>query len=140
MTARVVFDTNVLLSALVFRQGRLSWLRLAWQQGHVTPILCRTTMDELLRVLAYPKFQLAREQMMDLLEDLLPFAEVVEQPDGATESPRCPDPDDQVFLDLAVSANADALVTGDHDLLDLTAHSALTICTPNALRESLPTV
>ena len=39
MTLRVVLDTNILLSALVFQQGRL-----AWQTGQIVPIVCRETV------------------------------------------------------------------------------------------------
>ena len=54
---RAVLDSNVVLSALVFGR-RLFWLRRAWASGAVTPIACRETVTELLRVLAYPKFRL----------------------------------------------------------------------------------
>jgi predicted nucleic acid-binding protein len=54
---RAVFDTNVVVSALVFGR-RLAWLRQAWASGQVVPLLCRPTAEELLRVLAYPKFRL----------------------------------------------------------------------------------
>jgi hypothetical protein len=56
-TLRAVFDTNVVVSALVFG-GRLRWLRAAWAAQAVTPVVCRETVTELLRVLAYPKFHL----------------------------------------------------------------------------------
>ena len=48
---RAVFDTDVVLSALVFGR-RLRWLRRAWADGTVAPIVCRETVTELLRVLA----------------------------------------------------------------------------------------
>ena len=62
---RVVFDTNIVLSALVFGR-RLAWLRAAWAQGVTIPVVCRETTVELLRVLAYPKFELAPSER-DLL-------------------------------------------------------------------------
>ena len=71
---RAVFDTNVVISALVFG-GRLHWLRHAWAFGIVVPVVCRETTEELLRVLAYPKFQLDRREREALLADFLPFAE-----------------------------------------------------------------
>jgi hypothetical protein len=54
---RAVFDTNIVVSALVFG-GRLSWLRTAWAARSVVPVICRGTIFELVRVLAYPKFRL----------------------------------------------------------------------------------
>ena len=72
-----------------------------------------------------------------LLGDLLPYAETIDQPTPAPETPRCRDPDDQVFLDLLVATGADALVTGDGDLLAIAAQSHLPILTPAQLRETL---
>ena len=55
---RVVLDTNVLLSALLFYQGSVAWLRHAWQSEAIRPLASRDTTEELIRVLAYPKFKL----------------------------------------------------------------------------------
>lgn len=54
---RVVLDTNVLLSALLFPAGSLSWLRQAWQSEALRPLASRDTTAELIRVLTYPKFR-----------------------------------------------------------------------------------
>ena len=116
-TPRVVLDTNVLLSALLFGAGRLAWMRHAWQQGRMTPLLCNPTASELLRVLAYPKFRLTAAEHAALLAEILPHAEVVELPSPWPALPACRDARDQVFLVLAHVAGADALVTGDADLL-----------------------
>jgi uncharacterized protein len=61
MTApvRVVLDTNVALSALVFRGSAAGQLRLAWQNGLIMPLASIHTAQELIRVLAYPKFRLS---------------------------------------------------------------------------------
>jgi hypothetical protein len=77
MTVRVVLDTNVVLSALLFPSGRLAWLREAWQVGRVVPVVCRETTAELLSALAYPKFRLSVEEREELLADFLPYVEVV---------------------------------------------------------------
>ena len=62
---RVVIDTNLVLSALVFAGDRLTSLRLAWQDQRVLPLVSRATAAELIRALAYPKFKLAE---LDLQE------------------------------------------------------------------------
>ncbi len=116
---RAVFDTNVVVSALVFGR-RLAWLRQAWASGKVVPVVCRPTTDELLRVLAYPKFRLDPVERRLVLEDYLPFAEVVLLPDPPPALPVvCRDRDDMVFLQLAVTAGVEALVSGDADLAAL---------------------
>lgn len=116
MPPRIVFDTNVVVSALVFG-GRLAWLVSAWAAGTIVPLVCRETVTELLRVLAYPKFKLTEAERTDLLQDYLPFAEVVVLPDPRPAVPvACRDRDDGVFIELALAAGADALVSGDADL------------------------
>ena len=119
MMRRIVLDTNLVLSALLFSSGRLAWVRHAWQQRQIQPLVCRETVSELLRVLAYPKFKLLREEKYDLLGDFLPYAETVILPDPWPELPICRDAKDQVFLVLAYASVAEALVSGDADILAL---------------------
>lgn len=117
MIRRVVLDTNIVLSALLFSSGRLTWARYAWQRQELVPLVCRDTVNELLRVLTYPKFKLSAEEQQSLLGDFLPYAEVVTLPGVWPDLPVCRDEKDQVFLALANVGNADALVTGDNDML-----------------------
>lgn len=136
-TVRVVLDTNVLVSALIFSRGRLAWLRKVWCEGLVNPVLCRETASELIRVLAYPKFKLDAADRQDLLADILPYAETFLLPEAVPDLPQCRDTDDQVFLMLARAAQVDYLVTGDPDLLVLQAAFAPPIITPAQLRDIL---
>lgn len=87
---RVVIDTNALLSALLFHAGTLSWLRTAWQARRICPLVSRETMNELIRALGYPKFNLTDGEREDLLADYLPWCEtiVISNP---TEIPECRD-------------------------------------------------
>jgi len=135
---RVVLDTNVLVSALLFTGGRVAWLRHAWQHGYLVPIACRQTVTELVRVIAYPKFKLTSSERDDLLGDALPYTEIISLPEPWPELPECRDPADQVFLALTTVARADALVTGDDDLLELGGETGFTIMTPAQLREARP--
>jgi putative PIN family toxin of toxin-antitoxin system len=132
---RAVFDTNVLVSAVLFREGRLSWLRDAWKSRRLVPVLDRACIDELLRVLAYPKFDLSPQDVKVLLEDLVPFSELVEsRPILDTALPECRDPDDQKFLALAVASKVDVLVTGDGALLELAGTVPVEVESPTQLR------
>lgn len=126
---RLVLDTNVVLSALVFGKGRTAALREDWQRNACVPLVCKATVAELLRVLAYPKFRLTAAEQGQLLEDFLPWAEAVVLPQPWPDLPACRDPKDQVFLVLAQVAQADALVTGDADLLALRAAFEVPILT-----------
>lgn len=133
---RVVLDTNVLLSALVFHAGSLSWLRYAWQAERIRPLASRDTTAELIRVLAYPKFRLSAEDREGLLGDYLPWCEAVKVP-KRIKVPVCRDPFDRPFLELALAAKADALLTGDKDLLALARNFAVPILAPAVFREGL---
>jgi putative PIN family toxin of toxin-antitoxin system len=115
---RVVFDTNVVLSALLFGGSATRRLRGLWQQGACTPLVSRATAGELVRVLGYPKFRLSPQEREELLADYLPFAQVVTLPDPAPAVPACRDPFDLPFLQLAAVGKA-TLVSGDRDLLVL---------------------
>lgn len=116
---RVVIDTNLVLSALVFTRGRVAPLRHAWQARRILPLISRPTAAELIRVLAYPKFKLTAEDQQELLADYLPYCETVAIPQPPPITPPCRDPFDLPFLQLALAGKAQALVTGDQDLLSL---------------------
>jgi uncharacterized protein len=118
-SSRVVLDTNVVLSALLFGGGPASQVRAAWMAGRFVSLASTATVQELVRVLAYPKFKLTSGEQQDLLADYLPSVQVVRIPDPPPEVPRCRDPFDLPFLHLAVAGKAHALVTGDKDLLAL---------------------
>jgi len=128
---RVVLDTNIVLSALVFAHGRLASLRLAWQQARCRPLVSKATAAELIRVLAYPKFKLAADDQQELLADYLPCCTVVTIPARPPRIPACRDPFDVPFLQLAVVGKADFLVTGDQDLLSLAKGMSCPVITPD---------
>ncbi|MFM7026804.1 MAG: putative toxin-antitoxin system toxin component, PIN family [Limnohabitans sp.] len=118
---RVVLDTNVVLSALVFRGGSAGQVRQAWQRGRVLPLASTATVQELVRVLAHPKFRLSRAEQDELLADYLPYAETVRIPQPPPRVSDCRDALDLPFMHLAVTGNAKVLVSGDRDLLAIAA-------------------
>ncbi len=132
---RVVLDTNVLVSALVLR-GELSWLREAWQARRLRPLVSRATASELIRVLGYPKFRLSPKEREALLADYLPWCESVVVP-TVVPVPECRDANDRIFLQLAATASADTLISGDRDLLELAPGFSIPILSPSALRRAL---
>lgn len=134
---RVVIDTNLVLSALVFAQGRLSPLRLAWQGAQCQPLLSSVTAAELIRVLAYPKFKLTTADQQELLADYLPYCTTVRMPAQPPAPPDCRDKFDLPFLQLAVAGKADYLVTGDQDLLALAGQFVCPIITADQFMKTL---
>jgi uncharacterized protein len=134
---RVVMDTNVVLSALLFAQGRLAPVRLYWQQLRFLPLASASTIAELLRVLTYPKFRLTPADRQELLADYLPYCKTVKIPSRRPATPPCHDPHDVQFLELAIAGKADYLVTGDADLLAVTLGKRCPVVTAEQLLSML---
>ena len=79
---RVVIDTNVVVSALLFGgvPGKLVPL---WKTGRIRALASKEMIEEYLRVLAYPKFELSEEEINYLLyQEILPYFEVVKTKPG----------------------------------------------------------
>ena len=121
---RVVLDTNIWLDWLVFKDLSLLKLRKTVADGDAEIFIDAACEAELERVLAY---DLARHSL-DAAAQAACLAEcrrIAQRIDaaateaGRAQLPRCRDPDDQKFLDLALAARADCLVTKDHALLEL---------------------
>ena len=126
---RAVLDTNVVLSALVFRGGLAGQVRQAWQRGRVVPLASKATVHELRRVLAYPKFRLTQSEQDELLADYLPYTDTVRIPQPPPKVPDCRDALDVPFMHLAVAGKAQVLVSGDRDLLAIAAEfEQLSLC------------
>ena len=126
---RAVLDTNVVVSALLFKTN-LSKIIALWQRGAVIPVISKDTFQELQTVLAYPKFALTPNEVRAILEgEILPFFEVVE----AVEDVKgvCADPADDKFLACALSASADYLVSGDKALTELKQYKSVRIIKPS---------
>ena len=114
---RIVVDTNVLVSGLLF-DGKPGELIKLWKEGRVVPLCSKEIVTEYLRVLAYPKFQLSESEIDFLLaHEILPYFEVL------TVTPGKPfvtmDPSDDKFLWCAMVGRADVIVSGDEHLLNL---------------------
>lgn len=128
---RAVIDTNVLLSALLWR-GTPHLLLEQVRNGSVTLVSSPALLAELAEVIGRSKFDvmLARSstscaQTLALVRQL---AEVVDPPPLA--QPVCRDADDDAVLALAIAAQADLMVSGDDDLLSLASFEGIPILTP----------
>ena len=134
---RVVLDTNVLVSALLFR-GELSKIRDLWKTGKIIPVLSKDTFREFNNVLEYPKFRLTKDEIRSILEEeVLPYFEVAEIIQNV--SGICRDSDDDKFIACALSAGVKIIVSGDPHLLKLGRYGSIQIITPNDLIKSVIT-
>ncbi len=125
---KVVLDTNILVSALLFK-GRLSGIVELWKGGEIVPVLSHETFQEFTRVLAYPKFSLTEDEIKKLIEEeIVPYFELINTTTVVKNV--CQDPDDDKFLSCALSASADLIISGDKDLCDIKQHKNIKIITP----------
>ena len=128
ITPRVVIDTNVLISCLLFG-GRLSFLRDLWVEKKIIPLLSRETFDEFRRVLTYSKFSLSPQEIHAVIEnEILQYFDVIDTVETITGI--CRDPHDEKFLAVAERGKASYVVTGDQDLLELQTFRSVRIVTP----------
>jgi uncharacterized protein len=132
---RVVIDTNVVVSALLFG-GTPGRLIDCWRTGRIQPFASPTIVEEYLRVLAYPRFELSEAEIEYLLyRQVLAFFEPGDPETGPAVIPE--DPSDDAFLYCAVAARACAIISGDHHLLDLGNFRNIPIVTAAQFLEEL---
>ncbi|MGD0629861.1 MAG: putative toxin-antitoxin system toxin component, PIN family [Terracidiphilus sp.] len=126
---RVVLDTNVVLSGLLFSGSNPSLALLKAQGGQM--LGSDATLLELVEVMHRPRFDryIERAFRERLVAEYMNACEAV----PILYSIRaCRDPKDDKFLEVAVYGQADAIVTGDQDLLDLHPFRGIAILTPRA--------
>jgi len=134
---RIVLDTNIWLDWLVFRDLSLLHLKKAVSDGKAEIFIDSACEAELERVLAYDlaRHTLDAAAQSACLVECRGIARRIDEAAPAAERkllPRCADPDDQKFLELALAARADALITKDHKLLELARRTrAFRILKPN---------
>lgn len=130
---RVVFDTNVLISATLLRGGNEDSLLRAWRRGAFELVFSPHILQEIRRAFSYPKIRQARwlsdEEVTSLLESLTEESLVVS---GNVTVKVCRDPEDDKFLAAALEGDAKYVVSGDKDLLALKTYRNIQIVTPAA--------
>jgi putative PIN family toxin of toxin-antitoxin system len=91
---RVVIDTNVLVSAFLFK-GSLTKIADLWKKGEIHPVISKEIFEEFMTVLRYPGFALTVDEIRTIVDDeILPFFEVTEIKD--TVHGFCRDPYDDI--------------------------------------------
>ncbi len=114
---RVVIDTNVVVSALLFggAPGKLVSL---WKTGSIQPLGSAAIFAEYLKVFAYPRFQLSEREIDYLISvEILPYFEIVAVEPGEPYVGR--DSEDDKFIWCALAGKAEGIISGDEHLLQL---------------------
>jgi putative PIN family toxin of toxin-antitoxin system len=128
---RAIIDTNVFIAGLLWRGSPHVLLEHA-RAGTLTVISSSTLIAELAGVLGRAKFAAILSKTSTSLErttaEVRQLAEIIDPP--PLEHPVCRDSTDDHVLALALSANADMVVSGDDDLLVLGSFANIPIVTP----------
>jgi uncharacterized protein len=128
---RFVFDTNVLVSALLLPKSKpRKALDFALEKGKL--LLSFVVLAVLCEVLTRDRFRkyIDEEDIRVFVAALVQNAEWV---DVNTQVTACRDPKDDKFLELAVSGQATHVVSGDDDLLVMKSFQGISIVSPAAL-------
>jgi len=120
---RLVLDTNVVMDLFHFKAPPLAALAKAIKDGAVICLANNRTLAELERVTGYPQFRLDAAGRADLLQRYQAHLTVLPSPSADSPAlpalPKCRDPDDQMFLELAQYGQADLLISRDNLVLKL---------------------
>ncbi len=118
---KIILDTNVLLSGLAAPDGTPGRIMAAWNEARFDVAMSTYQLDEIARVLAYPKINKRLHwdawKIDQFIRQLYIRCEVIALPRLTVSVPR--DPADTRILKTLIAARADVLVTGDNDLLVL---------------------
>jgi|SRR5271157_436731 len=128
---RAVVDTGVLVSALIRRQGTTGEVLRALRDGRFTAVYSTDILVEIINVLGRPtlraKYHLEPDDIAAIINLIRLRGELVMPSCKVTA---CRDPKDDKFLEAALAGNADCVVSGDADLLELTPFEDILILRP----------
>jgi uncharacterized protein len=136
---RAVLDTNVYVSGTILSRGTPFEVLEAWRRQAYILVTSEAILAEIERVLRYPRirdrYAVAEPDITRLVESLRADALIV--PGDYQVAGVCADPDDDKFLACALEAQADCIVSGDPDLLDLGGYQGIAILKPHEFLERL---
>ncbi len=128
---RIVVDTNVMIAAILWQGPPHRILELA-EKGQVSLCATPSVLEELQEVLERSKFrkqlQNRATSIEEIMSGLLPLVELYEPTAVPNAVPT--DPDDEIFIECALSADAPFLISGDNHLLRLRKYRRIRIVTP----------
>ena len=128
---RAVIDTGVLVSALIRPHGTTGEVLRLLRDGRFTAVYSTDLLVEIIDVLGRPtlhsKYHIQPEDISVLINLIRLRGDLVVPVRRVTA---CRDPKDDKFLEAAVAGEADCIVSGDADLLDLTPFEDIPILRP----------
>ena len=125
---KVVLDTNVLISAIVFGGKPLDVFN-SILKGQIRLVISKNILDEMEGVLSGKKFQYPEQIIRSIRNELEDLAEFV-TPKKAVKKIK-EDPDDNRILECALESGAHLIISGDHHLLELKHYRNIKILSPS---------
>jgi putative PIN family toxin of toxin-antitoxin system len=136
---RAVLDTNVYVSATILSRGTPFEILEAWRRREYILVTSEAIIAEIERVLHYPRirdrYAIDQDDMDRLIDSLRSDAWVIPNVSEIRDVSR--DPDDNKFLACALDAQADCIVSGDPDLLDLGRYRGIDMLKPHEFLQRL---
>ena len=129
---RVVLDANVLVSALISPKGSPATVLSYWQEGKLEIVVSAAILQEVDRVLRYPRIQERyhlSEELVQRFLSLLRKGAIVVEPDEQVQIVER-DPSDNRYVECAVAGRALYIVSGDGHLLDLKEYGGIQVLAP----------
>ena len=124
---RVVLDTNVLLSAILFA-GTPGRILEAWRNGKVELVIAPDIVDEYVRVAERLEERYDNVEIQPIIALVVQNATLV--PATRLPTPVCDDPDDDKFLACARASGTHIVVSGDKKLRATSGHEGIQVLTP----------
>ncbi|MBI1869969.1 MAG: putative toxin-antitoxin system toxin component, PIN family [Chlamydiae bacterium] len=132
---KVVLDTNILISAIVFGGKPKKILEMAIK-GKISIAVSHPLIQELRGVLEGNKFQYPEEATEIILTELISVGEMVSPTEKISVISN--DPPDNRILECAITAKANCIVSGDHDLFTLKEFQGIPIYTADQFLKLYP--
>ena len=129
---KIVIDTNVVISGLISPSGTPAQIIDLWILNEFTVCLSTEIMEEYLSVLLRPKFQRmgTSKERYGLISELVKLENtMMVKPDFQLDIV-IEDPDDNIFLECALEAKAEIIISGDDHLLNLGEFQGIYIFRP----------
>jgi len=132
---RIVLDTNVLISAIIF-PGICRSIVASLEENRYTLFLSPALLEDLFRALEKPKLKkLISPDTFEEIISLIHMKATIVEPRIKIKA--CRDPDDDAVLECAASAKARIIVTGDQDLLTMKKFRNISVLSPRRFASRL---
>ncbi len=129
---RIVLDANVLISGLISPQGSPARILNLWKQERFDLVISEPILEELERVIHYPRIQeryRLPEECIEQFLELIAGEAILVKPSSEISVIEA-DPADNRYLECAVVGDASYIISGDKHLLEVEEHQGIAILEP----------